>query len=91
MELFTSDNASAEVLEKLHALGVKYLALRSAGYDHVDLNKAKELGIRVANVPAYSPYSIAEHAVALMFALADNVRAVFWIAVVPAWMWRGGA
>ena len=67
--LFTSDNASAEVLAKLWGYGVRFIALRSVGYDHVDLAKAKQLGIKVANVPAYSPYAIAEHAVALLLAL----------------------
>lgn len=67
--LFTSDNASAEVLEKLIEYGVRFIALRSAGHDHIDLVKAKQLGIKVANVPAYSPYAIAEHAVALLLGL----------------------
>jgi D-lactate dehydrogenase len=67
--LFTSDDASASVLEKLHACGVRYILLRSVGYDHIDLRKAAELGMRVANVPEYSPYSVAEHAVALLLAL----------------------
>lgn len=67
--LFTSDDASAPVLELLHQNGVRFIALRSAGYNHVDLLKAKQLGIRVARVPAYSPFAIAEHAVALMLAL----------------------
>jgi D-lactate dehydrogenase len=49
---FTADNASAIVLEKLYLCGVRYIALRSVGYDNVDL-KAKALGIKVANVPAY--------------------------------------
>ncbi len=48
---------------------MKFIAVRAAGYDNVDLVKAKELGVRVANVPGYSPYSIAEHALALMLAL----------------------
>ncbi|MGV3539468.1 MAG: 2-hydroxyacid dehydrogenase [Rufibacter sp.] len=67
--LFTSDDASVHVLEKLHAVGVKYLALRSAGHDYVNLEKATALGMRVAYVPAYSPYAIAEHAAALLLAL----------------------
>jgi D-lactate dehydrogenase len=71
--LFTSDNASAEVLAKLHECGVKFIALRSVGYDHVDLAKAKSLGIKVANVPAYSPYAIAEHSVALLMALNRKI------------------
>jgi len=67
--LFTSDNASAKVIEQLHESGIRFIALRSVGYDHVDLGKAKALGIKVANVPAYSPYAIAEHVVALLLAL----------------------
>ena len=72
--LFTSDHASAEVLEKLAQLSVKYIALRSVGYDHVDLKKAAELGLKVANVPAYSPYAVAEHAVTLLMALNRKLR-----------------
>ena len=67
--LFTSDQATAGVLELLYQLGIRYVAMRSVGYDNVNTEKAKELGIKVANVPAYSPYAIAEHAVALLLAL----------------------
>jgi D-lactate dehydrogenase len=67
--IFTSDDASALVLEKLRANEVRFVLLRSAGYDHVDLTKAETLGIRVANVPEYSPYSVAEHGVTLLMAL----------------------
>jgi D-lactate dehydrogenase len=73
VSLFTSDDASAPVLEELHAQGVKYVLLRSVGYDHIDLNKANTLGIRAANVPEYSPYSVAEHAVAMLMALNRNI------------------
>tara|TARA_R110000765_G_scaffold9911_1_gene30791 strand:- start:1143 stop:2141 length:999 start_codon:yes stop_codon:yes gene_type:complete len=69
ISLFTGDDASANVLEKLGALGVKFIALRSAGYNHVDMEKADEMNIKVARVPAYSPYAIAEHTVALILAL----------------------
>jgi D-lactate dehydrogenase len=69
VSVFVNDDASEKVLEKLHAAGVKFIALRSAGYNHVNLDKAKQLKIRVARVPAYSPYAVAEHAVALMLAL----------------------
>lgn len=67
--LFSSDNANANVIEKLAEYQVKYITLRSVGYDHVDLQKAHEFGIKVANVPEYSPYAIAEHGVALLLAL----------------------
>lgn len=69
ISIFTGDKATAPVLETLHKTGVKYLALRSAGFNHVDLAKAKELNMKVARVPAYSPYAIAEHTVAMILAL----------------------
>lgn len=71
--LFTADDASSEVLKVLHQNGIKYIALRSVGYDHVDLKQAKALGIKVANVPSYSPYSIAEYAVTLLLALNRKI------------------
>ena len=67
--IFTSDDASAPVLERLATLGVRYIAVRAAGHDQVDLHAAHRLGLRVASVPEYSPYAVAEHAVALMLAL----------------------
>jgi D-lactate dehydrogenase len=69
VSIFVNDDASGPVLEKLKEAGVQFLVLRSAGFNHVNLEKAKELGIRVARVPAYSPYAVAEHTVALMLAL----------------------
>jgi D-lactate dehydrogenase len=71
--LFTADDASAPILQKLKLNGIHSIALRSAGYDHVDLSEASRLGIKVANVPAYSPYAIAEHAVALLLALNRKI------------------
>ncbi|MFN9176483.1 MAG: 2-hydroxyacid dehydrogenase [Synechocystis sp.] len=67
--LFVNDLANAETLEILAANGTRLLALRSAGFNQVDLKKAAELGIKVVRVPAYSPYSVAEHAVTLVLAL----------------------
>jgi len=69
ISIFTADDASAPVIEELKKEGVKFIAARSAGYDNIDIKKANELKIPVANVPEYSPYSIAEHAVAMMLAL----------------------
>ena len=69
VSIFVNDDASAEVLDILHSSGVRFLALRSAGYNNVNLEKARQLGFKVARVPAYSPYAVAEHAVALMLAL----------------------
>ncbi|NVO31866.1 2-hydroxyacid dehydrogenase [Hymenobacter lapidiphilus] len=72
--LFVNDDASAPVLEKLGALGVRYLLMRAAGYDNVDLPAAHRLGLRVATVPHYSPFAIAEHTLALMLALNRHLR-----------------
>src|SRR5690554_5859842 len=69
VSLFTGDDASAEVIKELSVLGIKNIALRSAGFNHVDLEQAAKLGIKVARVPAYSPYAIAEHAIVLILAL----------------------
>lgn len=66
---FINDDLGQAVLEQLAAGGTRLVALRSAGYNHVDLASAKRLGIGVARVPAYSPHAIAEHAVALILAL----------------------
>lgn len=62
---FVSDNVSAATLEGLHQVGVGLVLMRCAGFDVVDLDAARALGIRVTRVPAYSPASVAEHAMAL--------------------------
>jgi D-lactate dehydrogenase len=67
--LFVNDIADDPVLEELFRLGVRLIALRCAGYNNVDLRKAKELGIGVVRVPAYSPYAVAEHAAGLVLSL----------------------
>lgn len=66
---FVNDDLSRPVLEALAEQGVRWIALRSAGFNHVDLEAAAELGMRVARVPAYSPYAVAEHTVALLLAV----------------------
>ena len=73
VSLFTGDDASAHILEKLSSVGVKYIALRSAGFNHVDLEKVAEMNMKVARVPAYSPYAIAEHTLALILALNRKI------------------
>jgi D-lactate dehydrogenase len=75
--LFVNDVGSAAVLERLAAGGTRMLALRSAGYNHVDLEAAQRLGMTVARVPAYSPYAVAEHAVGLMLALNRNIHRAY--------------
>lgn len=73
ISIFAGDDASAVVLEALYTGGIGYIAIRSAGYDIVDLRKAATLGIIVANVPEYSPYAIAEHAAAMILALNRKI------------------
>ena len=63
--VFVNDTVNAAVIDRLCALGVKVLALRCAGYNNVDINYAKGK-LRVVSVPAYSPYAVAEHAMALL-------------------------
>jgi D-lactate dehydrogenase len=70
---FVNDDLSAEVLRSLKEHGVELLALRSAGFNHLDLEAADELGLTVARVPAYSPHAVAEHAVALILGLNRKV------------------
>lgn len=74
ISLFVNDDCSAPVLEALSDIGVRYIALRSAGYNHVHLPTAHRLGIQVARVPAYSPYAVAEHALALMLTLNRKIH-----------------
>ncbi len=69
VSIFSADEACFLTIEKLHGFGVKYISLRSVGYDNVNIKAAKREGIKVANVPAYSPNAIAEHAVTLLLAL----------------------
>ncbi len=69
ISIFSADDASSVVLEKLKDFGVKFISLRSTGYDNINLFMARKLGIKVAHVPKYSPHAIAEHAVALLMAL----------------------
>ena len=66
---FVNDRVDAAALERLHRGGTRLIALRSAGFNHVDLHAAQRLGIAVLRVPAYSPHAVAEHAVGLILAL----------------------
>ncbi|WP_047288474.1 2-hydroxyacid dehydrogenase [Pseudomonas protegens] len=74
---FINDDLSAPVLEQLAAGGTRLIALRSAGYNHVDLPAAQRLGLDVVRVPAYSPHAVAEHAVALILALNRRLHRAY--------------
>lgn len=66
---FVNDRLDAPVLETLAAQGTRLILLRSAGFNHVDLDAAARLGLPVARVPAYSPHAVAEHTMALILTL----------------------
>ena len=75
--VFVNDRVDRPCLEALAALGVKLVALRCTGFNNVDLAAAKELGFTVTRVPAYSPYAVAEHAVALLLTLNRKIHRAF--------------
>ncbi len=69
ISIFSGDDASSIVLEKLWDLGVRYISLRSTGHNNIHLKVAHDLGFKLANAPEYSPHAIAELAVGLLLAL----------------------
>lgn len=71
---FVNDSLTAPVIDTISALGVRLIALRCAGFNNVDLSAAKAAGIAVVRVPEYSPYAVAEHAVALALSLNRNLH-----------------
>lgn len=75
--IFVNDTADAEIIDGLAKNGVKLLALRCAGYNNVDLAAAKGK-MKIVRVPAYSPYAVAEHAVALMLSLNRKIHRAYW-------------
>ena len=72
--LFVNDNADTNALWVLSMGGVKFIAMRCAGFDRVDTKAAKALGLSVARVPAYSPYAVAEHAISLLMAVNRKIH-----------------
>jgi D-lactate dehydrogenase len=72
--IFVNDNLSAAMLADLAREGTRLIALRSAGFNHVDLVAAEELGVTVMRVPAYSPYAVAEHTVGLILSLNRKIH-----------------
>ena len=71
--VFVNDDLGATVLTELARYGVRYVALRCAGFNNVDLPTAAALGISVVRVPAYSPNAVAEHTLALILALNRHI------------------
>ena len=74
--VFVNDTVNAAVIDKLYAMGVKLIALRSAGYNNVDVQAAFGK-IHVVHVPAYSPYAVAEHAIALLLTSVRRIHKAY--------------
>lgn len=75
--VFVNDDLSALTLEALKAINVPLVALRCAGFNNVDLRVADNVGMQVVRVPAYSPYAVAEHTIALMLALNRKIHRAY--------------
>ena len=75
--VFVNDVLDAATLKQLAAGGTKFIALRCAGFNNVDLAAAEALGLKVARVPAYSPHAVAEHTVALLLCLVRHVHKAY--------------
>lgn len=75
--VFVNDTLSAGILEELADHGTRVIALRSAGFNHVDLETADKLGLTIVRVPAYSPHAVAEHTICLLMALNRKVHRAY--------------
>ena len=74
--VFVNDTVNAAVIDRLYEYGVRLIALRSAGYNNVDLQAAFGK-IHVVHVPAYSPYAVAEHAIALLLTSVRRIHKAY--------------
>lgn len=74
---FVNDSLDADVLTSLHSSGTRLVALRCAGFNNVDLARARDLGIAVARVPAYSPQAVADHTAALILSLNRKIHRAY--------------
>jgi len=75
--IFVNDECNAKIVRNLKDLGIRLILLRCAGFNNVDLKAAKECGITVLRVPAYSPYAVAEHAMALIQAANRRIHKAY--------------
>ena len=75
--IFVNDTADVGVLEALAAGGTRLVALRCSGFNNIDLKAAARLGLKVVRVVAYSPYSVAEHAVALLLTINRKIHRAY--------------
>jgi D-lactate dehydrogenase len=75
--VFVNDQLDAKTLKSIAEKGIRLLALRSAGFNHVDLAAARDLDLTLLRVPAYSPYAVAEHAVAMILSLNRRIHRAY--------------
>jgi len=75
--VFVNDVVNREILERLVSSGIRLVTLRCAGFNNVDLDAAKELGVAITRVPSYSPHAVAEHAIALLLTLNRKIHRAF--------------
>ena len=74
--VFVNDTVNGAVISRLHEYGIRLIALRSAGYNNVDLQAAFGK-VHVVHVPAYSPYAVAEHAIALLLTSVRRIHKAY--------------
>lgn len=74
---FVNDRLNRKTLQILSSHGTRLIALRSAGFNHVDLKAAQEFGLTILRVPEYSPYAVAEHAVTLLLSLNRKINRAY--------------
>ncbi|MCT4611916.1 MAG: 2-hydroxyacid dehydrogenase [Clostridia bacterium] len=74
---FVNDDLGSKTINRMYENGVKFIALRSAGYNNVDLKETYEK-INVANVPKYSPYAVAEHTVGLILSMNRKIHKAYY-------------
>lgn len=75
--VFVNDRLDRACLEAIRHAGVRLVALRCAGFNNIDLGAARELGLPVVRVPAYSPHAVAEHTVALLLTLNRRIHRAY--------------
>lgn len=75
--VFINDYLTGEIIQQLAEHGTRLIATRSAGFNHIDLVAARECGVTVVRVPAYSPYAVAEHAVGLILMLNRKLHKAY--------------
>ncbi len=74
--VFVNDTVNAKVIDILHGMGVRFIALRCAGFNNVDLKHAQGK-MHVVRVPAYSPYAVAEHTIAMLLTSIRRIHKAY--------------